>query len=213
VRAMRASASSDRAVRALFAWGGATGAAILPFFVLLLRYRGFAPDQIGLVVAVSSLTGVAASPVWSHAADARLGTARALELAAVASGLVALVLIQTGSNLGTTVAVASALGVAQAPIAALADAFALGHLGLERETEYGSIRLWASIGWAVAVIAFGALFQSAGFRPLLPLYAAMILVYAGIVSRLMHSRPAPAGRSPSRLGSLGESFRGSRELR
>src|SRR5262245_42295310 len=109
---MRTSSSSDRAVRGLFAWGGATAAVILPFFVLLLRDRGFAPDQIGLVVAVSSLTGVAAAPVWSHAADSRLGTTRALEIAAVASGLIALALIRTGSNLPATIAVVGVLGVA-----------------------------------------------------------------------------------------------------
>src|SRR5262249_14160862 len=160
-----------RSVRVLFAWGGATAAAILPFFVLLLRARGFAPAQIGLVVAVASLTGVAASPVWSHAADSRLGTTRALEIAAVASGLITLGLTRTGSNLAATVVIVAVLGVAQAPIAALADALALGHLGLEREHDYGSIRLWASIGWAVAVVAFGWLFQRSGFAPLLPVYA------------------------------------------
>jgi len=31
----------------------------------------------------------------------------------------------------------------------------------ERETEYGTIRLWASAGWAVTTIALGAWFEHA----------------------------------------------------
>lgn len=209
---MRASSNGDRAVRVLFTWGGATGASILPFFVLLLRDRGFAVDQIGIVVAISSFTSVAATPVWSHVADRQLGSVRALELAAISSAIVALALARTGANLTLTIVVAGVLGVAQAPIAGLADALALTHLGVERERDYGSIRLWASFGWALAVIAFGALFELEGFGLLLPLYAGMAVIYAALVSRMAQTPPERTDRHPSKLGSLGEAFRASSAL-
>jgi MFS transporter, PPP family, 3-phenylpropionic acid transporter len=201
------SVRQDRDVRALFVLGGASGAAFLPFFALLLRERGLSPEQIGLVLAVSSLASVAASPAWSHVADTRLGSVGALRITSVASALVALALIPAGSRLWVIVSVVVVLGLVGGPGAALADALALAHLGPERITEYGSIRLWASIGWAVAVFGFGLWFQRAGLEPLLPAYAIGLLVYAAFTSRFPATKPERGDEGGSRLGSVGDAFR------
>jgi len=200
-------AHPDRDVRILFTVSGASGAAFIPFFVLLLRDRGFHADEIGLILAVSALAGVAATPVWSHVADTRMGTVRTLQLTSLVTAGVALGLMLTGSSLWATIAVVAALGIVSGPGTALGDVIALGHLGPERMTEYGEVRLWASLGWAIAVLAFGAWFERAGLGPVLPVYAIGTLVYVAATVPFPVTRPGHAHERVSRLGSVGEVFR------
>jgi MFS transporter, PPP family, 3-phenylpropionic acid transporter len=201
-----ASTKADRDIGGLFALIGAAGAIFIPFFAVLLRTRGLTPDRIGLVLAVASFAGVVAAPIWSHVADGRLGTIQTLRASFVATAILALALVPTGGSLVAIAVIAGLLGAAQAPIAPLANALALTHLGPERETEFGRIRLWTSIGWAVAVVAAGAWFQHAGLTTLLQIFAAAIAICAGLTARFPTERPSHRRQRASRLGSIGEAF-------
>jgi PPP family 3-phenylpropionic acid transporter len=197
----------DADLRVLHALVGVSGSALLPFYVLLLRGRGLEADSIGIVLAVTSLAGVAVTPFWSHAADTRLGTGHTLQLAAGASCLAALGLATTGSSILAIGAAAVFLGAAQGPQMAMSDALTLNQLGPVRFTEYGSFRLWASIGWALGAIAFGALFAAAGLGLVLPFYAAGVALLAIFVARFPRVRPVAEERV-SRFGSVGDALRG-----
>jgi PPP family 3-phenylpropionic acid transporter len=199
-------------LRLLFAVGGASIASFLPFYALLLRGWGLAPDEIGFVLAASSLAGVATASLWSHLADTRLGSVRTLQVASLASAVFALGLMLATSSLWTILVMASMLGIAQGPGTALGDAIALGRLGRRRMTEYGSIRSWASGGWAIAVLLFGVWFEHAGLDPVLPLYAAGTLAYVLVLTRFPARRPDHVSEHPSRLGSVGRAFRSSPRL-
>jgi len=199
----------DRDLRALYALLGLAGSAFIPFFVLFLRERGLEPQEIGVVLAVGSLAGVVASPFWSHAADTRLGSARTLELACAATALVALALLPTGSSVVAIAAVSGVLYAAQSPWTSSTDALALAQLGPSRMTEYGSFRLFASIGWGVGAIAFGALFGSTGLDLMLPLVAVTSVLYAVEVSRFPRLRPSPM-TGGSAFGAVGRALRAPR---
>lgn len=208
----RTRARAGRDVRTLFALGGASTAAFLPFFVLLLSDRGLTADRIGFVLSLASLAGVLSVPFWSHVADARLGGVRTLQLTSFATAIAALALIPTGSNVWAIALVTALLYVVSAPGTALSDTIALQVLGPERETDYGRIRLWASLGWAIAVVLFGAWYQRMGLGPVLPAYAAGTLAYAIAAMRFPATRPARHAGTASRLGSVGEALRVSPRL-
>jgi MFS transporter, PPP family, 3-phenylpropionic acid transporter len=196
----------DQRLHLMYAVGGAAIAAFIPFMALLMRSRGFRPDRIGLILAAASLGGVVANPLWSHLADTRLGTTRTLVLTSIASIVAAVALMFTGSRFWVTLPVAVAFGAATGPGSGLADTLTLAHLGPARAFEYGTIRLWTSAGWAVAVIAFGALFEWGSLSLLLPVYAATMIAFAAIVLRFPSTVPTPPA-DRSRLGSVGRLFR------
>jgi MFS transporter, PPP family, 3-phenylpropionic acid transporter len=203
----------DRDIRWLFVLGGASTAALLPFFSPLLRSRGLTPDRIGLVLSAMALASVVAAPLWSHEADTRLGSTRAIVASTLATAGCAVLMIPTGSN-GWTVALAAVLmAAASAPGTALGDALALAVLGPDRANDYGRIRRFASLGWAVAVIAFGAFYQAVGLWPVLPLYAGALVIYA-MFARRFPSTPVmrDADERPRRLGAVGAAFRESPRL-
>jgi PPP family 3-phenylpropionic acid transporter len=204
--------SRRRDLALLYALGGAAGSAFLPYFALLLRERGFEADRIGVILAASSIAGVAAAPVWAHVADASVGGVRALRVSTLASAGAVMLLSLTGSSLAATLTVVVLLGAAAAPGTALADSLALASLGPERATGYGSIRLWASLGWAVAVLAFGVWFERSGLGPVVPAYAAGLAAYALALGRFPEVRPEPGAVGRSRLGSAGRALRVSRRL-
>jgi len=198
-------------LRTLFLLSGAGGAALFPFFAPLLQERGLDPEQIGLVLGAASFAGAVATPLWSHLADTRLGAIRVLQLSALTTVVGALALALTGSALLPVLVAAALVSACSAPEAPVSDALAVGYLGAERMTEYGKIRLWASAGWGVAVIAFGLLFQHLGLGPALPLYALGVGLFGLWTLRLPAGAPLPLP-ARSRLGAVGDVIRSSPRL-
>jgi PPP family 3-phenylpropionic acid transporter len=201
---------TDRRLRRLFALAWMVFSTFLPFFVLWLSDRGLSPTQIGVVLAAVALAAVIAAPFWSHAADRRTGTVRTLQVAFVSAGVLAIALALTSSELLIIAAVAAALAAAQAPQTPLTDALAVSILGA-RLNEYGSFRLWASVGWGVGAIAFGVLFQWVGLGPMLPVYAAGVVVLAWYVGWFRAARPVLQPPSPA-FGAVGDALTQVRRL-
>ena len=83
----------DLRLRRLYALAWFVASGFIPFFVLWLNGRGFSPTEIGLVLGASALASIAAAPFWSHAADHRAGTTRALQWALVSATLSTLILV------------------------------------------------------------------------------------------------------------------------
>jgi PPP family 3-phenylpropionic acid transporter len=73
--------------------------------------------------------------------------------------------------------------------------------------EYGSFRLWQSVGWGVGCITIGAVLTVTDVQLALPLYAGGVAILAVYVARFGRTRPQDTPRDPSRLGSVGEAFR------
>jgi PPP family 3-phenylpropionic acid transporter len=192
-------------VKVLFALTGAVGAFFLPFYALLLSERGLSPGRIGVMLSVCGLVGVVAGPIWSHLADATLGSVRTLRVASQATVISTLLLIPAGGRFPAVFAGATALAVSQAPSIPLTDSIALSRLG-ERAHEYGSVRLWASVAWALCIVVAGLVFEETGLDPIVPLYAIGIAGVAVFLGRFPDARPTARPRT-DRLGSVGTAFR------
>jgi PPP family 3-phenylpropionic acid transporter len=202
-----AAALIDLRLRRLYALAWFVASGFIPFFVLWLNGRGFSPTEIGLVLGASALASIAAAPFWSHAADRRAGTTRALQWALVSATLSTLILVLTGSVLLAVMAAVALLSASTSAVTPLTDALAVELLGPERLHTYGAYRLWASVGWGIGAIALGALFQWVGLEWMIPGYALGLGACAVYVGRFPKVRPAPHETS-SRLGSFGDALAG-----
>lgn len=198
---------------------GVEVAAFIPFFPLLLRNRGLSPDRVGLVIATMSLSGLLASTLWGHAADMVLGRLTTLRVVAALAAGMALVLNVVGSHLAPILVATTALSACWAAIVPVGDALALHHLGAERRPAYGRIRLWMSIGFAIAAVSFGSLFERAGLGAMPSTFALalFILLVWSAVADLPSTRPprertaaTPSARRPGPIGSpaVGDPVRG-----
>ncbi len=168
------------ALRALFFLSGAILGVFYPFVSVILSSRGFDAGSIGLVTALSSLGFTIAVPVWGHLADVELGRARALRVAVVGSTVAVLGLLAPvpAPVVGALIVSYAAFECSFSP---LCDALAVNALsGSPR--AYGNVRLLSSLGFSVATIAAGALYDVTGYgpSPLLWALAAALMVVASL---------------------------------
>jgi MFS family permease len=154
-------ATRARELRAPYLATGVATGVLLPFVAPILASRGFSPQSIGLLLAITSAVIVVAAPIWGQIGDVVLGRRRTLQwavlLAAVASSLlggrVALPLV------GAAIATQYLL---QTAFSSLLDSIAMHALGNERD-RYGHLRLLQSLSYAVAAFVAGVVYDRAGY--------------------------------------------------
>lgn len=139
-----------------FAYFGVLGA-MVPFWSLFLQGRGFSLTDIALLTAIPMATRIVAPNLWGWIADhqrARLPIVRFGALAAMAL-FVAVWFVDSFWGMALAMIGHSFFWNAVLP---QFEVVTLNHLG-SRIAEYSRIRLWGSIGFIVAVVALGALFD------------------------------------------------------
>lgn len=193
------------AVQVLYLLFGVTIAAFFPFLALFLSARGLSAGQIGMVIAAMAVGRIAAGPVWGHVADTSLGRRTTLQIGAFGAAVVAL-----GLFLVERYAAILVLGFVFATFSASTgpnlDAIALAHLGEERMNEYGRIRGWESLSYAVACLLIGLTLEGTSPTWAMPIYAGSSLAVFAWTATLHHDRPV-RGESHGRLGAVGAVFR------
>lgn len=166
-----------------FFYSFALGSA-LPFIVIFFQESlGFNEAQIGYLLMVRPLTAIIAQPFWSVLADtgghrARLGVI----LAVTAAVVFPLHLIPESMALLMTVA--AVWSFFNAPLNTMNDALAFQYLGHHRRMRFANFRIFASYGWAVAVILVGRVLDGIGIQWLFPFYTAGTLAAAGFLWRI-----------------------------
>ena len=208
---MKREIRAGTSVRALFALIGVSVAAFSPFLALLLRDRGFDPSQIGVVFGAMAATWMVANPVWGHVADVWIGRVRALRIAALGAATMGLVFFLPERSMLVVLPVVIVLAAFHGAVVPIGDAIALDHLGPENVRDYGLIRLWSSLAFAVAAIACGALYGVAGIGLVPLIYAVAMATLAAWSTTMTRDVPThvPSGE---RFGSVGAAFRASPRL-
>jgi PPP family 3-phenylpropionic acid transporter len=180
-------------LKLLFAASGAGVGTLMPYLAVYLAWRGLSATVVGLVLGLMAAVGVIMVPLWGAAADRHLGAAWALRLSCAAASAASLALLAVGSWLPGIVVAAAVLAAARAPGEALADTLAMTVLGSAGGRRYGSVRLWSSAGFAVAVAAWGVLLQDTSLSIVLVAYpAALLLVIAAATGLRMTASRSPA---------------------
>ncbi len=165
-----------RRVQVLFTLVGVAEAAILPFLPIVLQDRGLSAAEIGVVLAVAAAAGFISTPLWGHMGDGRLGAERTLVIVSIAAGAAAVPLVLAHSFLAVTVVVVL-VTAARSAMASLGDAIALEHLG-DNRAQYGNVRLWLSLGWAISACVWGLALQVGSLDWMPWIYAGCVLAVA-----------------------------------
>ena len=170
--------------------------AFAPFFSVYLAENGLSPVEIGVVMALPQVTRIIAPHLWGWLADAAERQVRVLRVTALAGSLCWLGMFASAS-FGWICAVILAMGFFLSAALPLVEATTLSHLG-EQTGRYGTIRLWGSVGYIVAVVGVGYALD------LLPVGVLLWIVAASLLGTLAFSwlipdakRAAPAADQPS----------------
>jgi MFS family permease len=194
------------AIQVLFLLFGPVIAAFFPFFAIYLRgAHGLSESRIGVVIAAGALIRMFANPVWGHVADTKIGRLTALRIGLAGAAIAALAMnaTETFGALVVAAVIHSVFLVAQGPNI---DAIALEHLGDERMSDYGRIRGWESLTYAVGCLSFGVILQVAGVEWAMPIYAVAATAVVAWTVTIERDRPRPLD-DHGRLGAVGAVFR------
>jgi len=151
------------ALRVMFLLVGAIIGVVYPFIPAILADRGFDPTGVGLVTAASAVAFTLAVAIWGHLGDVVIGRTAAFRIGVVGStvGVLAMLADVPAPVVGLLVIVFITFESSFAP---LADALAVNALATT-PNAYARVRVLASVGFGVASIAAGRLYEEAGFWP------------------------------------------------
>jgi PPP family 3-phenylpropionic acid transporter len=184
----------------LFAYS-ATGA-LFPIYPLILSERGFSPSQISWVVVVNSVFGVLVPPLWGYLADRFRVREKMLRFVLLGSMVTVNLLIFPVTVAGGMAAMA-AFCFFRAAIASLADATA--YASLTERSQFGNVRAFGSLGFAICATLAGV-FSASKHGTLLVLSCSVLFAAAAYFSPVVPQQPHTSSRMDIRR-TLREVFR------
>lgn len=193
------------AVQVAFVLVGITIAAFFPFLALFLSDRGLSPARIGVVIAVMAVGRIAAGPIWGHVADTMLGRRATVQIGSLGAAAAAFGLFVVDGYTAIVV-VGFVFALFSTTPGPNLDAIALEYLGEERMADYGKIRGWESLSYAVACLLIGFTLERTSTSWTMPVYAVSSLLVLGWAFTLRRDRPMVRERH-GRLGAVGAVFR------
>jgi PPP family 3-phenylpropionic acid transporter len=150
-----------RELRAPYLATGIATGVLLPFVAPILASRGFSPEAIGLLLAITSLAIVVATPIWGQLGDVVLGRRRTLQWAVLLAA-VAAIMLGLPLALPVLAAALAAWYLLQTAFSTLLDSIAMYALGTQRH-GWGHLRLLESLSYAAAAVTAGLLYDLAGY--------------------------------------------------
>ncbi|OQP06473.1 MFS transporter [Geobacillus sp. 46C-IIa] len=177
--------------------------ALFPLLSVYLQEEARLPGTaIGWIMSLTPIVTMAAQPLWGMATDYTRKPVGMLLITLVLAALFGLMYSFAGSY-EAFVALTVLLSVVQSAIVPLSDSLALRHVH-EQGGNYGAIRLWGSLGFAVAVLVVGWLSEHTAFAAIFYTFSVALLVAGVLAARLPRYQAAvPAGRLTRRdIGGL-----------
>jgi PPP family 3-phenylpropionic acid transporter len=144
-----------------FAFMGGWGF-ILPFVNLFYVSLGLKGAQIGTIGSVSAIVGLIVSPIIVNEVKKRPQARSILQVSLILAAICYFLLGQQTAFLAIVVIV-FLQALVGAGIMPASDAMAV-HVSEEAGTGYGSVRVWASVGWILVVPVSGWLIERFGFQ-------------------------------------------------
>jgi MFS transporter, PPP family, 3-phenylpropionic acid transporter len=143
----------------LLYWGAAS--VYDPFFSVYFIEKGFSNIQIGLLWSLFPLITLLVSPVVGFIADSR--KARVLTLTVLLIGFIPAFFALNFANTFIMALLLTAItALFRGPSEPLADSV-IARMSVHYKIDYGRMRLWGSLSYAVGAILFGILWERFGY--------------------------------------------------
>lgn len=163
-----------RAALAYVAIAVAAGS-IVPYLPLYYRGLGLSLGEVGGILALGSLVGLAASPAWGALSDRHRGSPLVL-VGAVATALAGAGVLALSVERIALIVGAAVLGAGMSGVLPIVDARALETAGANR-SGWGPLRAWGSVSYTLTALAAGLVIDRWGIRAL---FAILIPALVGI---------------------------------
>jgi PPP family 3-phenylpropionic acid transporter len=170
-------------------WG--IGGVYLGFVNVFFSRIGLSATQIGILSALVPLLVVSLAPIVAAWADKRAMRVRLVVIGLVGMGVSMIALFFARGFVAVLLAY-TLLAVFTSIVPPLADGL-VARMGARHGLEYGRMRLWGSLSFAIASGVFGWLWGRIGYEPMFLVAGALFLVFAPTVRWLEEGVAPPPG--------------------
>jgi PPP family 3-phenylpropionic acid transporter len=164
-----------------FAYWGAV-AVYVPFINVHFAQLGLSGTQIGLLNAIMPLVTLTLGPALAALGDRRGIRVRILTLALALLAL-ALLLLTFPRSFVALAPLMIMLALGRSPVGPIGDSL-VARMAVRHRVDFGAMRLWGSLGFALIAIGIGALWQRIGYIWMFPLGAALLVPVVLAASQL-----------------------------
>lgn len=168
-------------------WYFAAIGTLIPYLGLFLQSRGYSAMEIGAVGGILALTRIVAPYLWGAQADRRQRRMSVI-LQAVGFGTLAFASLQFSPGFGLLALTVLIYGMFMNGTMPQFEVVTFQHLA-DKADRYGRIRLWGSIGFVVAVLAMGPVFECVSVGTL-PLWVAGAFAVCWLIALRIPEPPA-----------------------
>ena len=154
--------------------------------------------QIGLLMSLSPIVTIFTQPLWGMLSDLTQNPKKMLLIGQFSSILIAL-MYSTVNSFSVLVIMVILLAITQSALIPLSDSLALTYIQ-KIGGNYGSIRLFGSIGFALAALFAGQLAKSYGLIVIFYVFA--FLLFVGILIGFLLPSATPSTNRPSVIKGL-----------
>lgn len=177
---MKPNASSDLwKLRLYFAVYIASGGFLFPFLALYYQQVGLTGAQMGLLGSIGWTVSMLLAPLWGRWGDTAKNPKFVLQVALIGAGVTYFFIGLQATFVGIVIFIVLS-SVFDNSIGALSTAHALSATQSEK-SGFGSIRLFGSLGWAVAAPLAGWLIERAGMIVPFAGYAVCAIFAAALI--------------------------------
>jgi MFS family permease len=163
-------------------WFFAAAGAFIPFLNVYFVELGLNGRQVGWLAALPPLVTLLLVPNLTALADRRRRRRRAAQIALVGLGL-ALLGLRWPDHFLTLAPLMFFYALCYSPILPLADSITAG-MAQRYQLDYGQMRLWGSLGYAVSNVASGWVWQQVGYGWMFLAAGVLFLPLTGVVETL-----------------------------
>ncbi len=147
-------------------------AGLLPYLPLYLKQQGVHEIQIGSLMAIGPLVMIIAQPFWGLVSDYLRAPLKVLRFT-LTMGMLIILLFYISNQLWWLGLIIALYMFFTSPNVPLADSIALDYLKTSKK-GFGSVRLWGSLGFSMAVLLMGLYFSKAGLKTIFVLTALLL---------------------------------------
>jgi MFS transporter, PPP family, 3-phenylpropionic acid transporter len=174
--------------------------AFVPYWSLYLHARQFSPADIGILLAIPTLTKIIVPNIWGYIAD-KTGQYKSIILVGVFGALASFVFIYWAQGFIALIVVMTLYSAFWNAILPQFEALTLHSLA-QQAHRYTRIRLWGSLGFIALVLGLGCLFDQISIVNLPVILILLIIVLGAVCLRLPAAQVHRALHVPLTLKSV-----------
>lgn len=164
----------------LYVFEFAAMACFYPFLTYYFQNKGFSYTQIGIAMAVYSITGVITQPIWGVITDKYLNKRTSILITMVFSSLIVYLFIFVNGFYSILISMILLL-MFQSSVNPLSDAYSYEIIDHNKDIQYGKVRLMGSFGYAVAALTIAQAVKYTSINSSFVLFSITMLLGAIIV--------------------------------